>query len=97
MRPFPLLVLACLIAAQPAAASPYLAQQDQRAQEAQEPVGEDWPNRWQGRRHWLYDDIARDAETDGNAANARANCRNVPVRMKRSDGTTFIRRINRCE
>ena len=94
MRLFPLLVLACLIAAQPAAASPYLAQQGQRADE---PVGEDWPNRWQGRRHWLHDDIARDAETDGNAANARANCRNVPVRMKRSDGTTFVRRINRCE
>ena len=94
MRFFPLLVLACLMAAQPAAASPYLAQQGQRAGE---PVGEDWPNRWQGRRHWLYDDIARDAGTDGHSANARADCRSVPVRMKRSDGTTFVRRINRCE
>jgi hypothetical protein len=95
MRPYMLLVPACLFAAAPAAATPYLDRQD--GQRAQEPVGEDWANRWQGRRHWLYDDIAKDAATDGLSANAKANCRSVPVRMKRSDGTTFVRRIDRCE
>ena len=89
---------ALLFAAAPASAAPYLEQQD--GARAGEPVGENWHERWQGRRHWLYDDTAQDADadaaTDGRNANARANCRNVPVRMKRSDGVTFIRRINRC-
>jgi hypothetical protein len=92
MRPYPLIVLACLAAA-PAAATSYLDRQD--GQSAGEPVGEDWPNRWQGRRHWFYDDIAKD--TNGHSANAKASCRTVPVRVKRSDGTTGVRRIKRCD
>jgi hypothetical protein len=87
-----------LLFAAPASAAPYLEQQDR----ANEPVGENWHERWQGRRHWLYDDIAQDTATqdtatDGHSANAQAICRNVPVRVKRSDGVTFARRINRCD
>ena len=94
MRTIPFIVLGLLLAAAPASAAP--AVQDRTA-EAGEPVGERWDDRWQGRHHWLYDDVEPGASTDGHAANAQADCRNVPVRMKRPDGSTVVRRLKRCE
>ena len=100
MRPIIFIVAALLFAAAPSSAAPVLEPQDGVI--AGEPIGERWHERWQGRRHWLYDDsdrnaAAQDAATDGQDANARADCRNVPVRVKRSDGFTSVRRINRCD
>jgi hypothetical protein len=93
MRSIILIVAGFLLATAPAAAAPL--QQD--GARADEPRGERWNDRWRGRQHYLYDGMAQDAATDGHAANAQANCRNVPVRVKRSDGTTTVRRINRCD
>ena len=95
MRSIPFIVLGLVLAAAPAAAAPDVEPQD--APHAIEPVGERWDERWQGRRHWLYDDSDRNAATDGRDANAQANCRSVPVRVKRPDGTSAISRINRCD
>jgi hypothetical protein len=83
-----------MLAAAPAAAAPYL---QERAAEYGEPRGERWKERWQGRRHWLYDDAEPGAATDGHAANAQADCRNVPVRVKRPNGFTTVRRVRQCE
>ena len=92
MRPIVLIALGLMLAAAPPAfASPAL----QDAAEQAQPRGERWNERWQGRHHWLYDDAT--SATDGAAANAQAHCRTVPVRMKRSDGTTVLRRIRRCD
>jgi hypothetical protein len=94
MRPIVLIALGLLLAAAPPAfASPAL----QDAAEQAQPRGERWDERWQGRHHWLYDDAAPGVATDGAAANAQGHCRTVPVRTKRSDGTTVQRRIRRCD
>ena len=95
MRAVPLIVLGLLLAAGPSVAAPSL-QENEPAHDEAEPRGDRWNDRWQGRRHYLYDDIARDAP-DGHAANPQARCRNVPVRTKRSDGAFAIRRIKRCD
>ena len=62
-----------------------------------EGLGERWEDRWQGRKHILYDDetLVRDG-TDG-AAELRDDCKRVLVRLKRSDGSTAVRRENRCD
>jgi hypothetical protein len=91
MRTIPFILFA-LLAATPSLASP---QERDPAAAASEPRGERADQRWQGRRHWLYDDAV--SATDGFDANAKGDCRSVPVRMKRSDGATVVRRINRCK
>jgi hypothetical protein len=93
MRTAPFILLA-LLAATPSLASP---QERDAAAAASDLRGERADNRWQGRHHWLYDDAVSSAATDGLNANARGDCRNVPVRMKRSDGATVVRRVRRCE
>ena len=95
MRTISLVILVSFLAAAPAFAAPDL--EPQETPQAGEPVGEQWNDRWQGRRHWLYDDDAKDAATDGLSASAKADCRSVPVRVKRADGAFTIRRINRCD
>jgi hypothetical protein len=93
-----LFILLALLAATPSLASP---QERGAAAAASEPRGERADVRWQGRHHWLYDDAvpgaATTTATDGYNANAKGDCRSVPVRMKRSDGATVVRRVNRCK
>ena len=61
------------------------------------------PDRWQGRQHYLYDDENRpdsatpDSATVGAAASDARACANEPVRLRRSDGTTVVRRLKRCD
>ena len=62
-----------------------------------QPRGERYEDRWQGRRHILHDDDLPQEGTDGNAANARAECRAFAMRENRPDGTTVVRREQRCE
>ena len=52
-------------------------------------------DRWQGRRHILHDDFDN-AETTGQEPSTKEACRTIIVRYKRSDGTTSVRRENRC-
>src|SRR5262245_25716525 len=83
-----------LLMAAPAFSAP---NQEQDTAHDDQPRGERYDERWQGRHHWLYDDVEPGAATDGFAAKAQANCRHVVVQLKRSDGTTVVRRIRRCD
>src|SRR5882757_8328599 len=64
-----------------------------------EALGNREPDRWQGRHHYLYDDEYQPGRaTVGSAPSddARA-CSDEPVRLRRSDGTTVVRRFRRCD
>lgn len=55
-------------------------------------------DRWQGRQHYLYDDESQPAsETTGAQPFDSRACSHQPVRLRRSDGTTVVRRLNRCD
>jgi hypothetical protein len=56
------------------------------------------PDRWQGRRHYLYDDENQpNSATVGSAPSNGTTCATEPVRMRRSDGSMVVRRIRRCD
>jgi hypothetical protein len=56
------------------------------------------PDRWQGRHHYLYDEENQpNSETTGSAPSDPRSCAGEPVRMRRTDGTTVVRRIRRCD
>ena len=57
------------------------------------------PDRWQGRHHYLYDDENQPGSaTVGSAPSSDARaCSDEPVRLRRSDGTTVVRRFRRCD
>jgi hypothetical protein len=69
--------------------------QEQVVREDDQPHGDRWEDRWQGRQHFLYDEVWEDG-IDGRAANAKADCHRLAIRYKRPDGTTAIRHENRC-
>jgi hypothetical protein len=53
---------------------------------------------WQGRRHYLYDEENQPGrETVGATPSDARACVQRPVRLKRSDGTTVVRRLTRCD
>ena len=55
-------------------------------------------DRWQGRHHYLYDEEYRPgAETVGSTPSDARACSNEPVRMRRSDGSTIVRLLRRCD
>src|SRR5476651_563144 len=61
-------------------------------------LGNREPDRWQGRHHYLYDDENQPGSaTVGSAPSEARACANEPVRMRRSDGTTVVRRFRRCD
>ena len=64
-----------------------------------EALGNREPDRWQGRHHYLYDDAYQPGTTAtvGSAPSAAHACSNEPVRLRRSDGTTVVRRFRRCD
>ena len=62
-----------------------------------EAISDRSPEQWQGRQHYLYDeDYQPGEETVGSAGSNPMTCNDEPVRMRRSDGKTVIRRLNRC-
>jgi hypothetical protein len=95
MHPFALIAFALLLAAGPSLAAPSLPPEVESTREEEEPHGDRFEDRWQGRRHWLYDE--QDAATDGRGANAQAHCVNALVRVKRPDGSTTRRWTKRCD
>jgi hypothetical protein len=71
---------------------------DDAAQTNAELTGDGLPDRWQGRNHYLYDTESRPGPaTTGSGAEQSSGCATVPVRLRRSDGSTAIRRIRRCD
>jgi hypothetical protein len=56
------------------------------------------PDRWQGRHHYLYDDENQpNSATLGSALRDGRTCANEPVRLRRLDGSTVVRRLRRCD
>jgi hypothetical protein len=56
------------------------------------------PDRWQGRHHYLYDDEHQPGSaTVGSAPADARGCANEPMRLRRSDGSTVVRRFRRCD
>ena len=59
-------------------------------------VGDRWPERWQGRQHYLFDENSPPETTASGRATDALACADEPVRVRRADGTTGVSRINRC-
>jgi hypothetical protein len=59
-------------------------------------VGDRWPDRWQGRKHYLFDDSNPAETTASSRASETTTCADEPVRVRRADGSTAVERINRC-
>jgi hypothetical protein len=63
-----------------------------------EAQGDREPDRWKGRHHYLYDDENQPSSaTVGSAPSDARACANEPVRMRRSDGSTVVRRVRPCD
>ena len=63
-----------------------------------EALGDREPDRWKGRHHYLYDEEFQPGSGTVGAAPADSRpCAGEPVRMQRSDGSTVVRRIKRCD
>ena len=89
------LVVAILIGAPGVALS--ASQDGKRSVDAAEArqLDQQWKDRWQGRQHYLFD--ATDAASDAYASANPSACGKRTVQMKRSDGKTVLRKIDRCE
>jgi hypothetical protein len=63
-----------------------------------EALGDREPDRWKGRHHYLYDEEFQPGSATVGAAPADPRpCAGEPVRMQRTDGTSVVRRIKRCD
>jgi hypothetical protein len=89
--------VACLLLTAPTSAAP--ASADDPALQNIEALGSREPDRWQGRHHYLYDDEYQPGSaTVGSAPSSDARaCSDEPVRLRRSDGSTVVRRFRRCD
>jgi hypothetical protein len=86
-----------LLATQSYSATVAPANSDEAAMMRVEAIGDRSPEQWQGRQHYLYDeDHQPGEETVGSAGSNPLACDEEPVRLRRSDGKTVIRRLNRC-
>jgi hypothetical protein len=98
MRAISVAAVACaLLIPNPAAANPPT-NADEAALLKNEALSGRPPDRWQGRQHYLYDEDHQPvSETSGSGASDARACEDQLVLMRRSDGTTVVRRINRCK
>lgn len=84
---------ACLLLAYPAIASP----SPDNAELGRTSVTS-MSDRWQGRHSYLYDDEQPySVETIGAESANSEGCSSEPVRVRRRDGSTVVRRFRRCE
>ena len=85
---------ACLLLAGAAQAAPIASDNET----AIETMNDREAGRLQGRHHYLYDDESQPTPTTtGSAATDARACASEPVRVQRADGTTALRRFNRCD
>ena len=82
----------------PSQAAPSPKDADQALRMQMEAVGDRWPDRWQGRHHYLYDEESMPRpQTEGfQPADANA-CVNERMRLRRADGSTVVVRMHRCK
>lgn len=86
--------VACAFLTSPVSANPVPATADDAALLQIEAL----QDRWQGRQHFLYDDENQPRpDTVGHAPLDARGCAQQPVRLKRSDGITVVRRLKRCD
>lgn len=98
MRTTILGVCAACVLLGPSLAAPAPTDADNAALLNMEALGDRQPDRWQGRHHYLYDDDNQPSSgTVGSTPSDARACGTEPVRMRRSDGTTVVRRIRRCD
>jgi hypothetical protein len=89
---------ACVLLASPSSPVAAPANADDSALLDIEALGDRAPDRWQGRQHYLYDDENQpNSATVGSAPSEARACASEPVRVRRSDGSTLVRRIRRCD
>ncbi len=93
---------ACVLLTVPSEASPAPGSADDAASMNIEALSDREPERWQGRHHYLYDNENQPSKqpspaTTGSAPRDGRNCASEPVRMRRSDGSTVVRWIRRCD
>jgi hypothetical protein len=89
---------ACVLLISPTHAAPAPTDADDAGLLNIETLGDREPDRWQGRHHYLYDDENQpNSATVGSAPSGARICASEPVRMRRSDGSTVVRRIRRCD
>ena len=98
MRAATLLCAGCILLATPSHSGTIRsASSDEAAMMRLEAISDRSPEQWQGRQHYLYDeDYQPGEETVGSAGSNPLVCSDEPVRLRRSDGKTIIRRLNRC-
>ena len=53
-------------------------------------------DRWRGRQHYLFDRDNR-SETTGVSPFDPRECRKVPTRIRRSDGSLAVQRLDKCD
>jgi hypothetical protein len=97
MRAVVIFCTGCLLLPVPshgAAVAP--ANPDEAAVMRLEAVGDRSSEQWQGRQHYLYDEDQPGEETVGSGGSNPAACSDERVQLRRSDGKTVIRRLNRC-
>lgn len=91
-------IWACVLLSAPIHATAAPSNADGAALPNIEALADREPDRWQGRHHYLYDDEYQPGPaTVGSAPSDARACANEPVRMRRSDGSTVVRRIRRCD
>ena len=90
--------VACLLLTALTSSTAAPASADDPALQNIEALGIREPDRWQGRHHYLYDDEYQPGgATVGSAPSGARACSNEPVRLRRSDGSTVVRRFRRCD
>src|SRR4051794_37923003 len=98
MRAVVIFCTGCLLLATPChSATVAPANSDETAMMRLDAVGDRSSEQWQWRQHYLYDeDHQPRQETVGSAGSNPAACTDERVQLRRSDGKTVIRRLNRC-
>jgi len=87
----------CVLLTSPTHAAPAPTDTDAGLLNTEAP-GDREPDRWQGRNHYLYDQENQpNSATVGSAPSGPRMCASEPVRLRRADGATVVRRIKRCD
>jgi len=95
---FPAICAVCAFLIVPSAASAAPTSAEEVGMPNIEALGNQEPDRWQGRHHYLYDEEYQPGSaTTGSAPADPRSCAGEPVRMQRTDGSTIVRRIRRCD
>jgi hypothetical protein len=92
------LCVACVIASPIHAAEPKNAPKtaDEAALMLKQAVGDRWPDRWQGRQHYLFDENNPLETTATSRSTSEQACADEPVRVPRADGSTKVVPMDRC-